>query len=575
MRQKALLGEILLKEGIIENKQLQLAVSRLKEANQRIGRILIELGFATEEDVLRMLAFQLGIPYLKLSGIEIDRSVIAKIPVKFASLNKLIPLSMDDDLLKIAMADPMDIHTLDDLKLLLACEVKLAVSSEDEIVKAIRKHYGVGADTMEKMVEATADELEQEALKADKVENKEELAEDASVIKFVNQIIAEAYNDRATDIHFEPFEDELRIRYRIDGVLHKITTPQSIRHFQSAIISRVKIMADLNIAEKRLPQDGRVTMNLPEGEIHLRVATIPTIFGENIDIRILPKGKIVFGLRQLGMSDFYLKQMFSLISRPHGIILVTGPTGSGKTTTLYASLSKINSADKKIITVEDPIEYQLKGVNQIQVKPKISLTFAMGLRSILRMDPDIIMVGEIRDSETAEIAIRSALTGHLVFSTLHTNDAAGAVTRLIDMGIEPFLVSSSINAVLAQRLVRVICEDCKESYRPEGIFLDEIGFKTALKKRGLKNSTFYRGRGCEKCMRTGYKGRTGIYELLIVSDRTKRLILQRTPTEAIKEDAVKLGMKTLREYGWDKVIEGVTTIDEVLRVTEAELNYID
>ena len=367
----------------------------------------------------------------------------------------------------------------------------------------------------------------------------------------------------------------MRIRYRIDGVLHKITTPQSIRHFQSAIISRIKIMADLNIAEKRLPQDGRIKMNLPEGEIDLRVATIPTVFGENIDIRILPKGKIMFGLSQLGMADFYLKQIVSLISRPHGIILVTGPTGSGKTTTLYASLSRINSDDKKIITVEDPIEYQLRGINQIQIKPKINLTFARGLRSILRMDPDIIMVGEIRDSETAEIAIRSALTGHLVFSTLHTNDAAGAITRLIDMGIEPFLVSSSISAVLAQRLVRVICSKCKESYRPEEVFLDEIGFKSALKKRGLKNSTFYKGKGCEKCMHTGYKGRTGIYELLLVYDRIKRLILQRTSTEVIKEEAVKLGMKTLREDGWDKVIEGVTTIDEVLRVTEAELNYIN
>ncbi|MCK5160919.1 MAG: type II secretion system ATPase GspE [Candidatus Aureabacteria bacterium] len=569
MKRNTRLGQILLKAGIIDENQLQKALDGFKSSGQRLGHVLVELGFSKEEDVLKAVADQLDVPYIKLSDIEIDRAVIAKIPVKFTSRYKLIPFKMANDTLTVAMLDPLDIHTLDDLRLLLGCKVTVAISSEEEITKAIRKYYGVGAETMEKMVEAAEDENDLESLEISAEKDVDEMAEDASVIKFVNQIVIEAYNDRATDIHFEPFENELRIRYRIDGVLYEITAPHTIARFQSAIVSRIKIMADLNIAEKRLPQDGRIKLNLSNQEIDLRVAIIPTLFGESMNIRILPKGKIVLGLEQLGLVDANLARILSLIQKPHGIVLVTGPTGSGKTTTLYASLNKINSADKKIITIEDPIEYQLRGVTQIQVRPKIDLTFANGLRSILRMDPDVIMVGEMRDFETAEIAIRASLTGHLVFSTLHTNDAPGAVTRLVDMGIEPFLVSSSIEAVLAQRLVRVLCPKCKTAYTPEENLLKEIGLNKAIENKEAGETTLYKARGCEECMQTGYKGRTGIYELVLVDDEIRKLVLERTSTDVIKQKAIASGMMTLRQYGWSKVLAGVTSVDEILRVTEA------
>lgn len=569
MKRNTRLGQILLKAGIIDENQLQKALDGFKSSGQRLGHVLVELGFSKEEDVLKAVADQLDVPYIKLSDIEIDRAVIAKIPVKFTSRYKLIPFKMANDTLTVAMLDPLDIHTLDDLRLLLGCKVNVAISSEEEITKAIRKYYGVGAETMEKMVEAAEDENDLESLEISAEKDVDEMAEDASVIKFVNQIVIEAYNDRATDIHFEPFENELRIRYRIDGVLYEITAPHTIARFQSAIVSRIKIMADLNIAEKRLPQDGRIKLKLSNQEIDLRVAIIPTLFGESMNIRILPKGKIVLGLEQLGLVDANLARILSLIQKPHGIVLVTGPTGSGKTTTLYASLNKINSADKKIITIEDPIEYQLRGVTQIQVRPKIDLTFANGLRSILRMDPDIIMVGEMRDFETAEIAIRASLTGHLVFSTLHTNDAPGAVTRLVDMGIEPFLVSSSIEAVLAQRLVRVLCPKCKTAYTPEENLLKEIGLNKAIENKEAGETTLYKARGCEECMQTGYKGRTGIYELVLVDDEIRKLVLERTSTDVIKQKAIASGMMTLRQYGWSKVLAGVTSVDEILRVTEA------
>ena len=573
MKEKKQLGQLLLESGLIRREQLEKALGELKNTGQRLGSALIKLGFAEEEEVLKVLAKQLDISYLKLSDIEIDRQIVGMVPVKFATRYKVMPIKISGDTLTVAMADPLDIHTIDDLRLLSGCKIEAVISSEKEITKAIRKYYGIGAETMEKMVQESQDEedkIDLERLASKEEKDIEELAEDASIIKFVNQVILEGYRQRATDIHFEPFEDELRIRYRIDGVLHEATTPATIKRFQSAIISRIKIMADLDIAERRLPQDGRIKLNLANEEIDLRVATIPTLFGECVDLRILPKSRIMFGLEELGLQSDDLKQLISLIERPHGIILVTGPTGSGKTTTLYASLSRINSEDKKIITIEDPIEYQLRGVNQIQVNSKIDLTFANGLRAILRMDPDVIMVGEIRDFETAEIAIRAALTGHLVFSTLHTNDAPGAVTRLVDMGIEPFLVSSSVEAVFAQRLVRILCPKCKEAYTPDSAFLKKIGFDKGVRDKGSGKLTLYRAKGCEECMHTGYKGRTGIYELFLITDEIKKLILERTSTDVIKKKAISLGMRTLRQDGWHKVIDGITTIDEVLRVSEPD-----
>jgi len=399
-----------------------------------------------------------------------------------------------------------------------------------------------------------------------KAEDVDDMARDASIIKFVNQLFLQAYKDRATDVHIEPYEDEMKVRFRVDGVLYETAIPPSIKHFQSAIISRIKIMANLNIAEKRLPQDGRMRIKVAGDELDLRVSILPTPYGESVDIRLLSTD-IRFGLENLGLLKKDLELMTEMIKKPHGIIFVTGPTGSGKTTTLYACLSRINAAEKKIITIEDPIEYQMKGITQIQVLPKIGLTFAQGLRSMLRHDPDIMMVGEVRDFETAEITIRVALTGHLVFSTLHTNDAAGGITRLLDMGIEPYLVASSVECFVAQRLVRLICPKCKRKVKPSKEILKELGVE---KVADLSNVTFYEGSGCDECKQTGYKGRTAIYEILVVDNDIRNLIMGRKSADKIKERALEKGMRTLRQDGWEKIKMGLTTPSEVIRVTEVE-----
>jgi type II secretory ATPase GspE/PulE/Tfp pilus assembly ATPase PilB-like protein len=392
-----------------------------------------------------------------------------------------------------------------------------------------------------------------------------ESAEDASIINFVNQVLLEAYRDRATDVHIEPFEDELMVRYRIDGVLHETKVPQAIKNFQSAIISRIKIMANLNIAERRLPQDGRIRIKIGDDKVDLRVSIMPTPFGESVMIRIL-SSNILWGMESLGLLKPDLEILEKVIKKPHGIIFVTGPTGSGKTTTLYAALSKINDKDKKIITIEDPIEYQLKGIMQMQVQPKIGFTFANALRSMLRHDPDVMMVGEVRDYETAEITIRVALTGHLVFSTIHTNDAAGGVTRLVDMGVEPFLVASAVEGFIAQRLVRVICDNCKSEFKPDKEILRELG----VSRMDLSKIKLYEGKGCESCRFTGYKGRTAIYEILVMSEPIRELVLKRSSSDQIKKKALSLGMRTLRQDGWEKIKAGITTPGEVIRVTQEE-----
>ena len=557
------IGQLLIKSGIITEAELKAGVEEQKKSGERLGQTLIRLGHATEEEMLTALAQQLGIVYIKLSETRIDPSVMAKIPANFAKRHNLIPISESNGLFTVAMSDPLSVHVLDDIRLLLGQDVQTVIAGEKEIEKAIKKYYGVGAETMEKIVQDKESTVE--IVEAEEKEDLEEMATDASIIKFVNQIILEAFHSRATDIHIEPFEEDLRIRYRIDGVLHETSTPPTIKRFQSAIVSRIKIMADLNIAEKRLPQDGRIRVRIADEDIDLRVSNIPTLFGESVDIRLLSRSSVLLKLEELGLSPASSKKFTSLIERPHGIILVTGPTGCGKTTTLYTALNKINSVEKKIITIEDPIEYQLRGINQMQVRSKIGLTFAMGLRHILRQDPDIILVGEIRDVETAEIAIRAALTGHLVFSTLHTNDAAGGITRLLDMGIEPFLVSSSVEGILAQRLVRIICPKCKEDYRPDPDYLKRIGFSVEGTEAAL-----YRGKGCEECKNTGFKGRRAIFEILFVDESIRKLIGERSSTTTIKRAAMEGGMKTLRETGWEKVREGVTTIEEILRVAEAE-----
>lgn len=556
------IGQMLIEEGVITPQQLETALREQQKTKEFICSALVRLGFASEEKIFSVLSKQLKIPYIKIKDITISPDVISKIPAKFASHFKLMPIEIEKNVLTCAVTDPLNVQILDEIRLLLGFEVKAVLSGEKDILESIHKYYGLGADTLEKMV---SEKKEQDSAPLlEKTEDIEALIEDASVIKFVNQILLKAVQERATDIHIEPFEDELKVRFRIDGILYPTSIPSTIRYFHTAIISRIKIMARLDIAERRLPQDGRIKIKVSDEELDLRVSVIPTIFGESVQIRILSK-ETFLELEKLGLLPDDLKIIESIIQLPYGIIFVTGPTGSGKTTTLYASLKKINSEQIKIITIEDPVEYQISGITQIQVSPKISLTFAQGLRSVLRHDPDVLMVGEVRDYETAEIAIRSALTGHLVFSTLHTNDAAGAITRLLDMGVEPFLVSSSIECLIAQRLVRLICDNCKTKIRLSQEILQDLGLKYEDKIEAFE------GKGCEACKFTGYKGRTAIYEILRLNEEIRQMILVKASSQEIKKKAIGQGMKTLLMDGWQKVLMGLTTVSEVVRVTQKEI----
>ena len=514
------------------------------------------------EDVfVQKLATALGWPYLDLPKLTVENEVRGKLSTKIAFQYFVLPVAINNGVLQIAVSDPFDAAMMNAIRFDVKMPVSFALSTRNEIEKALKKYYGVGAETLDEMGEGEPMELE---LAYDK-----EITEgdqEASVIKFVNQIIWEAFKDRATDIHFEPQEDELRIRNRVDGILHQIPLPPTLKRFQSAIISRIKVMSGMNISEKRLPQDGRINVRIKGEEIDIRVSTVPTVYGESVSLRLLTRGKIFLSLDKLGFSKLEEDAIREIIIKPHGIFLVTGPTGSGKSTSLYAFLSAINSVHKRIITIEEPVEYELKGINQIAVRSDIGLTFAMGLRHILRQDPNVVMVGEIRDSETADIAIRASLTGHLVFSTLHTNDAPSAFTRLTDMGIEPFLIASSVEAVQAQRLVRTICPHCKTEQKVDHDYLRKIGFPEA----DIGTAKFWHGAGCENCRQQGYQGRKGIYELLIVTEALRPLIMNRAPATTIAQRAIDAGMRTLRVDGWKKVKEGTTTIEEVLRVTQME-----
>src|SRR5882762_8476228 len=511
----------------------------------------------SEEQFLQQLGQTLGWPYLELPKLTVPPETRQKISTKVAFQYFVLPTQFENGTLQVAVSNPFDAAMLNAVQFDAQCPVQFALAPRNEIEKALKKYYGVGAETLDEIAQDEPIEL---VVGADK-----EITEgdqEASVIKFVNQIIWEAYKDRSTDIHFEPAEDELRIRYRIDGILHQTPMPPQLKRYQAAIISRIKVMSGMNIAEKRLPQDGRINGE----EIDIRVSTVPTVYGESVSLRLLTRGKIFLSLDKLGFSAMEEHAIREIIIKPHGIMLVTGPTGSGKSTSLYAFLSTINSVQKRIITIEEPVEYELKGINQIAVRADIGLTFAMGLRHILRQDPNVIMVGEIRDLETAEIAIRAALTGHLVFSTLHTNDAPSAFTRLIDMGIEPFLVASSVEAVMAQRLVRTICTHCKTEQKVERNYLRRIGFPA----EEIETAKFFHGTGCEECRQIGYQGRMGIYELLILHEALRPLILNRAPASTIAQKAMDFGMRTLRTDGWNKVRAGQTTIEEVLRVTQIE-----
>ncbi len=552
--------EVLLEKGLITPKHLSKAMNLRKSNGLRLDRALVELGCLAEEDLLKVMSEQLAIPMVDLSTVTIDVETLRSLPAKLIYRKNLVPVTRENGALTVATSDPFDLYAFDELRLLTGLEIRLVLAPREEISKVIKAHYGVGGDTIDEMM--TTDDLEIVSQTAPEDGDLLEMAQEASVIKLVNEIFLEALNERASDIHIEPYENDLIIRYRIDGVLHETSVPPQIRRFQAAIISRVKIMANLNIAEKRLPQDGRIKLQAGSRQIDVRVSVIPMLFGEGVVLRILDRATVLFTLPQLGMTGDTFKMFQDLIKRPHGIILVTGPTGSGKTTTLYAALQAIVSPKIKLLTVEDPVEYQLDGVNQIQVHPKIGMTFARGLRAILRHDPDVVMIGEIRDLETAEATIQASLTGHLVFSTLHTNDACSAATRLLDMGVEPYLVNSTVVAAMAQRLVRTICPECRQAYAPQGGSLpDDFEIEPGTK--------LYRGAGCRKCRGTGYWGRTGLFELMVLDEAVRERIRSRVSVAEILQAAQAGGLRVLREDGWAKVHQGITTPEEVIRSTKA------
>jgi general secretion pathway protein E/type IV pilus assembly protein PilB len=518
----------------------------------------------SEEALLRYLAQAFDVPYVDLEKNPPAKEFLTKFPVRLLIRHRILPLEERDGVTLVATSRITDAAPIDELRMVSGKELTLALAPSAEIDRCIKRLLGVGADTLQTLnAEAGTD------LQVIDTDNETDLdasaaAQDASIIKFVNQILMEAIESRATDVHIEAFEDQLRLRYRIDGVLQESNVPASVRRFHAAIVSRIKILSHLDIAEKRLPQDGRIKLKIAGKEIDVRVSIIPMIHGEAVVLRILHRGDALLGTEHLGMADRDRRLFDQVLDMPHGIVLVTGPTGSGKTTTLYAALAKINDVERKIITIEDPVEYQLRGVNQIQVNTRSGLTFGAGLRAILRHDPDVVLVGEIRDKETAEIAVQASLTGHLVFSTLHTNDAPGAATRLVDMGIEPYLVSSSVEVVVAQRLVRVICKECKVEVPEKDVTMLRAEFGD------LVPPTLYKGTGCRNCQGTGYRGRQGIFEMLAVTDEVRALVLERAPAHEIRKVAVKDGMKSLREDGWRIVKEGRTTVEEVMRNTKDE-----
>ncbi len=558
-------GEVLVEKGYISAQQLAEAVKEQRETKEMLGQILIRRGLISERDLLMVLAEQQGLQFVDLKQISVPDHVIKSVPARFVWHYKVMPISIQADVLTVATSDPFDVWAIDDLETNLNLRVEKVLALSSDIEEAIHRYYGVGADTIENILSSgdTKERNTDVEFVRKKDEDLDTGEEDASVVKLVNQILEEAIKARATDIHFERAKDGLHLRYRVDGLLRDVPVSDDIKYLYPSIVSRIKVLSGLDIVERRMPQDGRAVIKPKSvgGEYDLRISVMPSLYGENIVIRLLPK-EVIFDISDLGMSEQYLAVLESLLRKPYGVIFATGPTGSGKSTTLYACLSRINTRDKKIVTIEDPVEYELNGVTQTQVNVKIGLSFARILRSMLRHDPDVIMVGEVRDIETAEITIQTALTGHLVFSTLHTNDAAGGVSRLIDMGIDPFLITSSVEAFIAQRLVRKICEQCKEKVRVSkvelGMDIDGVGDELEV----------FRGRGCRECNNTGYKGRTGIYEILLMSDEIKRLVTQKASSDVIRECAVKLGMKTVRQSGWEKVLAGITTPEEVIRVTQ-------
>jgi general secretion pathway protein E len=567
LKSKKLIGQVFLERGLIDEEELRTAINLQSESREKLGKLLVDLGYVSERDCLAVVSEHLGVPVISASDYPPVPVIENVLTFRFMKQCKFVPVALENNILTLAMTDPFDSATVDSVSQATGYQIRTRLGAESEIMDVLEKFYGSAASTLGRIIEGIDDGNVENLDEIEDIEQLKDLASEAPVIRLVNLLISKAIESRASDIHIEPFEKDLKVRYRIDGILHDVESPP--KKLKAALISRVKIMSKLNIAERRLPQDGRIKLKVLGKDIDLRVSTLPTLYGESVVMRILDKSNTsLYDIQALGFPQDSLREFEALIRRPHGIFLVTGPTGSGKTTTLYSALSAINLPDKKIITIEDPVEYQIDGVNQIHVNPQIGLTFAAGLRHIVRQDPDVIMVGEIRDLETAEIAIRAALTGHLVFSTLHTNDAPSAITRLIDMGAEDYLIASSLMGVLAQRLVRVICPSCKTEVYPVPEMLDEVGYRRGDPRNGPNR--FYEGSGCEKCSNTGFIGRVGIYELMIVNDDIRKLTIGKADSNQIRKKAMENGMRSLRDDGWLKVRQGVSSIAEVLRVTQEE-----
>ena len=561
--QDQFLDRFLLERGLLNQTQLEEAMEEKKRSGKPLIHIVADLGFVTQEQLLSAIGEQLSMDVVAVSELDIPIEVIEKLSTSWVRMYGVVPINFYDNVLTVAMADPLNPNILDELRFIVDCEVRGAISNPEDIGIALDKYYQAedASASMASFIDTydEADlELDEDSDRTD-ISNLSEMVNEAPVIKLLNLVLLQGIKDRASDIHFEPFESEFKIRYRVDGTLHDMIPPP--RHLAMAVTSRIKVLANLNVAERRLPQDGRIQLNVGNKNIDLRVSTLPTAFGESVVIRILDKSNVSLDLQQIGMPDDIMSKVIEIIEKPNGIFVTTGPTGSGKTTTLYSCLRHINRLETKVITTEDPVEYDLEGVIQVAINDSIGLTFSTCLRSILRQDPDKVMVGEIRDVETAQIAIEASLTGHLVFSTLHTNDAPGSITRLIDMGIEPFLVASTLEGVLAQRLVRKICPECKEPYTPNQDILNSMDLTMA----DLEGQSLYYGRGCKNCNNTGYKGRSGVYELLVLNDSIRELILEEAPQALIKTKAKEAGMQTLREAGMIKVFQGITTLEEILR----------
>ncbi|HCC24191.1 MAG TPA: type II secretion system protein GspE [Holosporales bacterium] len=562
------LGEILLEYTSITPQQLDEALVVQREKGFKLGEAVLQLRFLRPEDILKALSIQAGIPFTnEIKTDEIPSELISLVPINYAKKNEIIPLRKEEGNIVVAMTDPTNHAALDDLNLIFDQPIRPVIANSQQVLDAINVCYNRKAGSDQAVMSDLGDEenLDQMAQELEEVKDLLDASDEAPIIRLVNQLLFQGVKQKASDIHIEPFEKEIVVRYRIDGVLYDIMHPP--KKAQNSILSRIKIMSNLNIAEKRLPQDGRIRIKLAGKDIDIRVSTLPTSFGESVVMRLLDRSKVLLTLDTLGILGEKLKIIRELVHSSHGIVLVTGPTGSGKTTTLYAALTEINAPDIKIITVEDPVEYQIPGINQTQVNAKIDMTFASSLRAILRQDPDVVMIGEIRDKETAEIAIQASLTGHLVLSTLHTNDSASSIARLIDMGMEPFLIASSLLGIVAQRLVRTLCKECAEPYEPDDVVLEQLG----ITREQLGGRLFYKAVGCHSCLETGYSGRCGVHEILVTNDEIRALIIKNVDAMTIKRAAMKSGLKTLRESGLDLVLEGKSSVDEVLSLTQEDI----